>query len=140
GIKNLTWDFDPDEAAGQRGGYPLTGGWAAGPVGEPDAQKVLREINGYVTGHPEQHLDGFDKLKDDGSTTCASWIYCGVYPAPDNNLAAKKEADPSGVIDSERNWGWAWPANRRVLYNRASAYLNWKLGSEGWKWVWWAGQ
>jgi formate dehydrogenase major subunit len=128
GIKNLTWDFDPDP------GHVIT------PAGEPDAYKVLREINGYVTGHPEQHLDGFDKLKDDGSTTCASWIYCGVYPAPDTNLAAKKEADPSGVVDSERNWGWAWPANRRVLYNRASADLNGKPWSERKKWVWWDGK
>ena len=91
---------------------------------------MLREINGYVTGHPEQHLDGFDKLKDDGSTTCASWIYCGVYPAPDQNLAAKKEPDPPGVSNSERNWGWAWPANRRVLYNRASADLKGQPWSE----------
>jgi formate dehydrogenase major subunit len=128
GIKNLTWDFDPDP------GHVIT------PPGEADAHKVLREINGYITGNPSQHLDGFDKLKDDGSTTCASWIYCGVYPAPDNNLAAKKEADPPDVMDSERNWGWAWPANRRVLYNRASADLNGKPWSERKKWVWWDGK
>jgi formate dehydrogenase major subunit len=128
GIKNLVWEFDADP------GQQIT------PAGEPDAHKVLREINGYVTGHPEQHLDGFDKLKDDGSTTCASWIYCGVFPAPDQNLAAKKEADPPGVNDSERNWGWAWPANRRVLYNRASADLNGKPWSERKKWVWWDGK
>jgi formate dehydrogenase major subunit len=128
GIKNMTWDFDPDP------GHVIT------PAGEPDSAKVLREINGYVTGNPRQHLDGFDKLKDDGSTTCASWIYCGVYPAPDQNLAAKKEADPPGVNNSERNWGWAWPANRRVLYNRASADLKGKPWSERKKWVWWDGK
>ncbi len=128
GINNLTWDFDPDP------GHVIT------PAGEPDAHKVLREINGYVTGNPTQHLDGFDKLKDDGSTTCASWIYCGVYPAPDQNLAANKQADPAGVMNSERNWGWAWPANRRVLYNRASADLNGKPWSERKKWVWWDGK
>jgi formate dehydrogenase major subunit len=128
GINNLLWDFDPDP------------GHVIAPAGEPDSAKVLREINGYVTGHPSQHLDGFDKLKDDGSTTCASWIYCGVYPAPDQNLAAKKEADPPGVNNSERNWGWAWPANRRVLYNRASADLKGKPWSERKKWVWWDGK
>jgi formate dehydrogenase major subunit len=128
-FKNLTWDFDPDPAVRP-----------TGPPGEPDAHKVLREINGYVTGNPSRHLEGFDKLKDDGSTTCASWIYCGVYPAPDQNLAAKKQADPPGVNDSERNWGWAWPANRRVLYNRASADLNGKPWSERKKWVWWDGK
>jgi formate dehydrogenase major subunit len=127
-FKNLTWDFDPDP------GHPIT------PAGEPDAAKVLREINGYMSADPSQHLDGFDKLKDDGSTTCASWIYCGVFPAPDRNLAARKEADPPGVNNAERNWGWAWPANRRVLYNRASADLNGKPWSERKKWVWWDGK
>ena len=128
GFKNLVWDFDPDP------GKVIT------PAGEPDAHKVLREINGYVTGDPSRHLDGFDKLKDDGSTTCASWIYCGVYPAPDRNLAERKEADPPGVMNSERNWGWAWPANRRVLYNRASADPNGKPWSERKKWIWWDGK
>jgi formate dehydrogenase major subunit len=146
GIKNLTWDFDPDESERRKvGGSETTSSGSpslhpSGPPGEPDAHKILREINGYVTGHPDQHLDGFDKLKDDGSTTCASWIYCGVYPAPDQNLAAKKEADPPGSTNAERNWGWAWPANRRVLYNRASADLDGKPWSERKKWVWWDGK
>ena len=130
---------DAESALGFRSGSRRRGDPPALP-GEPDPHKVLREINGYVTGHPEQHLDGFDKLKDDGSTTCASWIYCGVYPAPDQNLAAKKEADPPGVNNSERNWGWAWPANRRVLYNRASADLKGQPWSERKRWVWWDGK
>jgi formate dehydrogenase major subunit len=128
GFKNMTWEFDRDP------------GHEGTVAGDPDEAKVLREINGYVTGNPSQHLDGFDKLKDDGSTTCASWIYCGVFPAPDRNLAARKEADPPGVNNAERNWGWAWPANRRVLYNRASADLNGKPWSERKKWVWWDGK
>ena len=128
GFKHLTWDFDPDP--GRQGTI----------AGEPDAAKVLREINGYQTGHPDQHLDGFDKLKDDGSTTCASWIYCGVFPAPDKNLAAKKEPDPPGVLGAELNWGWAWPANRRMMYNRASADLNGRPWSERKKWIWWDGK
>jgi formate dehydrogenase major subunit len=150
GFKNLVWDFDFDtessaraEGAERQAGDSAASGGSASSAhveGEPDAYKVLREINGYVTGNPSQHLDGFDKLKDDGSTTCASWIYCGVYPAPDRNLAARKEADPPGVMNSQRNWGWAWPANRRVLYNRASADLNGKPWSERKKWVWWDGK
>jgi formate dehydrogenase major subunit len=128
GFKHLTWDFDPDP--GHQGTI----------AGEPDAAKVLREINGYQTGQPDQHLDGFDKLKDDGSTTCASWIYCGVFPAPDKNLAARKEPDPPGVLGAELNWGWAWPANRRMLYNRASADLNGRPWSERKKWIWWDGK
>ena len=127
-FKNLTWDFEPDQTDKQSDGD-----------GEPDVHKVLREINGYVTGNTGRHLAGFDELKDDGSTTCASWIYCGVYPAPDRNLAARKEPDPPGVPGSHRNWGWAWPANRRVLYNRASADLQGRPWSEQKKWVWWDG-
>ncbi len=123
GIKHLTWDFAPDEP---------------GERGEPDAQKILREINGYYTGAPDRHLAGFADLKDDGSTTCASWIYCGVFPGPDRNLAMRKEPDPPGVIGAHLNWGWAWPANRRVLYNRASADPAGKPWSERKRWVWWA--
>ena len=123
GIKHLTWDFEPDQAPS----IP----------GEPDVEKVLREINGYHTGHTEQHLAGFAELKDDGSTTCASWIYCGVYPSPGQNLAARKEPDPPGVPGAQLNWGWAWPANRRVMYNRASADLEGRPWSERKKWVWW---
>src|SRR2546421_662119 len=72
GWSNVTWDFDPDP--GVKAIYP----------GEPDALKILREINGYQTADATQHLKGFAELKDDGSTTCASWIYCGCYPAPDH--------------------------------------------------------
>ena len=125
GWKNVTWEFDPD--AGEKPLYP----------DEPSARKVLREINGYVTGKPEQHLKGFGELKDDGSTTCASWIYCGCFPAPDRNLTARREPDRPGVPGAHLNWGWAWPANRRVMYNRASADPAGKPWSERKKWIWW---
>ena len=123
GIRNLVWSYEPD-----------------GPTevpGEPDAEKVLREINGYSTETPGRHLKGFAELKDDGSTTCASWIYCGVYPAPDENLAKRRQPDPPGTMGAHLNWGWAWPANRRVLYNRASADPKGRPWSKQKKWVWW---
>jgi formate dehydrogenase major subunit len=127
GFKNLVWDYEPDAPHG----IP----------GEPDVSKVLREINGYHTGHPERHLAGFGELEDDGSTTCASWIYCGVFPAPDRNLSARKEPDPPGVGGAHLNWGWAWPANRRVMYNRASADVQGRPWSARKQWIWWdAGQ
>ncbi len=128
GFRNLVWEFEPDP------------GHEESVAGEPDVSKALREINGFRTGNPKRHLAGFDELKDDGSTTCASWIYCGVFPAPDQNLSARKEPDPPGMMGSHRNWGWAWPANRRVLYNRASADLQGKPWSERKKWVWWDGR
>jgi formate dehydrogenase major subunit len=125
GFQQLTWDYESDAPESI--------------AGEPDPLKILKEINGYesATG---RHLGGFGELKDDGSTTCASWIYCGVFPAPDQNLAARKEPDPPGVVSAHLNWGWAWPANRRVMYNRASADPQGKPWSERKKWIWWDGQ
>jgi formate dehydrogenase major subunit len=127
GFKALTWDFDPVTPSSV--------------PGEPDPLKILKEINGYDTNDPGRHLAGFGDLKDDGSTTCASWIYCGVFPAPDQNRAASKTPDPPGAPGAQLNWGYAWPANRRIMYNRASADLDGKPWSERKKWVWWdAGQ
>jgi formate dehydrogenase major subunit len=105
--------------------------------GEPDVKKLLKEINGFYTADSGRHLSGFAELKDDGSTTCASWIYCGVYPAPDQNRAASKQPDPPGAPSAHLNWGWAWPANRRIMYNRASADLDGRPWSERKRWVWW---
>jgi len=123
GIRNLVWSYEPIEPPEVEG--------------EPDAEKILKEINGYHTGNPEHHLTGSGELKDDGSTTCASWIYCGVFPAPKKNLAKRREPDPPGMMGAHLNWGWAWPANRRVLYNRASADPKGLPWSERKKWVWW---
>ena len=123
GIRNLVWRYDPDEPPKVQG--------------EPEAEKILKEINGYSTENPEHHLAGSAELKDDGSTTCASWIYCGVFPAPNGNLAKRRQPDPAGTMGAHLNWGWAWPANRRVLYNRASADPKGRPWSERKKWVWW---
>ena len=105
--------------------------------GEPDATKLLKEINGFMTDDPGKHIASFGDLKDDGSTTCASWIYCGVLPAPDQNRAASKRPDPPGQPGAQLNWGYAWPANRRIMYNRCSADLAGRPWSERKKWVWW---
>jgi len=129
GFKNLTWDFDPEGPA------------AEGPPGEPDGHKILKEINGYQTADPSKHLAGFGELKDDGSTTCASWIYCGVFPAPDRNLAASRKPDPPDAPGgAQLGWGYTWPANRRIMYNRASADPQGRPWSERKKYIWWDGQ
>jgi formate dehydrogenase major subunit len=130
GFKRLTWDFEPDATSPPHHGLPPR-------PGEPDGLKILREINGYVTGRPQQHLAGFGDLKDDGSTTCASWIYCGVFPAPDQNRAASRKPDPPGTRGAQLGWAWSWPANRRIMYNRASADLQGRPWSEQKQWVWW---
>jgi len=110
-IPALTWDYlDEEENAG----------WKV--KDEPSARLVLKEINGTFveTGKP---VKGFGDLKSDGSTACGAWIYSGVYAPtkeePDgHNFAANRGPTTDWVA---LNWGFAWPANRRVMYNRASA-------------------
>jgi formate dehydrogenase major subunit len=120
-ILNVTWD------------YPQHGS-----TGEPDAEAVLKEINGYdvATGEP---VPLFTSLRDDGSTACGCWIYSGVY-ADGVNQARRRDpgdiADPHGGWVSPE-WAWAWPANRRVLYNRASADPQGRPWSERKRYVWW---
>jgi formate dehydrogenase major subunit len=130
GFKALTWEFDYDP-----GTYPAD----TRIQGEPDVHKILREVNGYKSGTTEL-LTTFGDLKDDGSTTCASWIYCGVYPKEGENRAANRRADPNNTPGSHLNWGFSWPANRRIMYNRASARPDGQPWSERKKWVWWDGQ
>jgi formate dehydrogenase major subunit len=127
GFKHLVFDYEAEDDGERR-------------RGEPDVRKLLKEINGYYSADPGRHLAGFGELKDDGSTTCASWIYCGVFPAPDQNRAASKQPDPPGQPGAHLRWGYAWPANRRIMYNRVSADLDGKPWSERKKWVWWDGQ
>ena len=115
-ILDLTWD------------YPTTG-----ETGEPDAEAVLAEINGWdAQGRP---LSSYEQLNEDGSSACGCWIYCGVYTDGDNQAARRKPAGEMGWIAGE--WGWAWPANRRILYNRASADPEGKPWSERKALVWW---
>jgi len=64
-------------------------------------------------------LPSFAMLRDDGSTTCGNWIYCGVWSQAGNNSARRDNSDPSG-LGQTLNWGFAWPVNRRIIYNRAS--------------------
>jgi formate dehydrogenase major subunit len=128
-FKNLLWDFDYDP-----GTYPKD----TRIQGEADVHKILKEINGYRSDTKE-HLSGFADLKDDGSTTCASWIYSGIFPRPDQNRAASRQPDPDNLPGSNLNWAFSWPANRRILYNRASAKPDGSPWSDRKKWVWWDG-
>ena len=94
---------------------------------------MLAEINGFdADGMP---LSGYTDLKDDGSTACGCWIYCGVYADGINQAARRKPGREQSWVAPE--WGWAWPANRRILYNRASADPDGRPWSERKAYVWW---
>jgi formate dehydrogenase major subunit len=118
-LQHLTWD------------YPTTGA-----TQDPDAAQVLREMNGYdlTTG---KLVTGYLALKDDGSTTCGNWIYSGVTPKDGENLARARQRDKPGEHTNHRDWGFAWPANRRIMYNRASADPDGKPWAENKKLIWW---
>jgi formate dehydrogenase major subunit len=101
---------------------------------EPSAEAVLKEINGYevATGRP---LSSFTEMRDDGSTLGGCWIYTGVYADGVNQAARRKPGREQSYVAPE--WGWAWPANRRNLYNRASADPEGRPWSERKALVWW---
>jgi formate dehydrogenase major subunit len=116
-IRDLTWDY-PTE----------------GPLQEPSAEAVLHEINGYTVAD-RKAVEGFTSLKDDGTTACGCWIYSGAYRDGKNQTARRKPHWEQNWVAPE--WAWAWPHNRRILYNRASADPEGKPWSERKKLVWW---
>ncbi len=115
GLDALTWDYT-----------------LAGEIREPNVEEVLQEINGrsVVDG---KLVSGYKELKNDGSTSCGCWIYSGIFPSAGENLARKRE--PRDFLG--HGWGFAWPADRRILYNRASARPDGAPWSERKKLVWW---
>jgi formate dehydrogenase major subunit len=104
-----------------------------GPHEEPSAEAVLQEINGRDSGG--ELLSTYEQLRDDGSTACGCWIYCGCFADGVNQTARKKPHTEMGRVADE--WAWAWPLNRRLLYNRASADPEGKPWSERKRYVWW---
>jgi formate dehydrogenase major subunit len=104
-----------------------------GPLNEPSGEAVLREINGV--GPDGRALSSYTELKDDGSTACGCWIYCGVYADEVNQSARRKPHWEQSYVAPE--WGWVWPANRAIIYNRASADPDGRPWSERKKYVWW---
>ncbi len=119
-ITSLTWDY----------GSP------------PDVHRVAQEMNGYdlIT---DGLLAGPGGLKDDGTTSCGNWLWCGSYTEEGNMMARRDNIDQSG-IGLFSNWAWCFPCNRRIMYNRASVDLEgnpwnpekpvirWDSGAERW--------
>lgn len=114
-LQAVTWDYPTDEH------------------GDVDPASVIAEINGYDSAG--EHLRTFVDLKADGSTSSGCWIYAGVYADGVNHAADRVPGYEQDQVASK--WAWAWPANRRILYNRASADPDGKPWSERKKHVWW---
>jgi formate dehydrogenase major subunit len=134
-LLNLTWDYDYEHPPFLPDGTPSR------IEGEPDANRVLQEINGWHTDKTDPTngkpllLSGFSDCKDDGSTACGAWIYSGVFPNYGRNRARDRQGQDSNPLHP--NWGFAWPHNRRILYNRASADPQGKPWSERKRYLWW---
>ncbi|HEV2399435.1 MAG TPA: molybdopterin-dependent oxidoreductase [Candidatus Sulfotelmatobacter sp.] len=115
GLLALTWDYPLEE-----------------PHGEPQVEAVLKEINGYTVANRKQ-LKHIQSLKNDGSTACGAWIYCGVFPDENRNRA--NERKPKDLLG--HGWGFSWPNDCRIIYNRASARPDGRPWSERKKLIWW---
>jgi formate dehydrogenase major subunit len=114
-IQNLTWNYRRE-----------------GPQQEPVVDDIVKEINGYTIADGKV-VKGFTQLKDDGSTACGCWIFSGIMPEEGKNLSRRRDGDEYASL----NWGFTWPANRHILYNRASADPQGKPWSERKKYIWW---
>ena len=106
--------------------------WPYSNPNSPAPEELAREYSGkalrdltdpktptLVVRKAGEQLAGFGELRDDGSTSSGCWIFCGAWGPTGNLMARRDNSDPTG-IGQTINWAWAWPANRRVLYNRAS--------------------
>jgi formate dehydrogenase major subunit len=109
-VLNMAWDYknpydpEPEEVAKESNGYALAD---------------LHDDKGNLVLRKGQLLDNFAQLRDDGSTACFNWVFAGSWTEAGNQMARRDNAD-SG-LGCTPGWAWAWPQNRRILYNRASA-------------------
>jgi formate dehydrogenase major subunit len=130
-ILNLTWSYrvpekpTPEELARELNGYTLE------DVTDPnDPTKVLIPAG--------RQLDSFAQITDDGKTAAGCWIYAGSFTEAGNQMARRDANDPGDTGLAPR-WAWSWPANRRILYNRASADVQGKPFAPHKPLVWWNG-
>ncbi len=125
-IVNLSWEYGTQDATGK--------------VKHVDTHAIAKEINGYfledvydkkvdppkLIGKKGDLVTSFPSLQADGSTSSGNWIYCNSYimkeGKPTNMMARRGKDDPTG-LGLFPGWTWAWPVNRRIIYNRASVDL-----------------
>jgi formate dehydrogenase major subunit len=126
----------------------LNATWSYTNPQNPSLAEVAREINGRAladvtdaklnqTVKAGQQLPGFGWLRDDGSTASGNWLYCGSWTEAGAQMQRRGTEDPSG-LGVYANWGWSWPANRRVLYNRASCDVEGRPWDAERAQVWWS--
>ena len=114
-IVNLWWPYsNPDDPTAEELAKEYTGRALTDLTDPQRPWEVLRKAG--------EQLSGFGELRDDGSTLSGCWIYAGAWSEEGNLMARRDNSDPTG-IGQTLNWAWAWPANRRVMYNRASCDL-----------------
>lgn len=108
-VLNMTWNYrdpynpEPEEVAKESNGYAL---------------QDLKDDQGQVFARKGELLADFSQLRDDGSTASFNWVFCGSWTEAGNQMARRDNADTGH--GATPGWAWAWPANRRILYNRAS--------------------
>ena len=127
-ILNLTWPYtDPEHPALADLAMEINGK-ALADLNDPATKQSLRA---------GQQLPGFAWLRDDGTTSCGNWIYSGCWTEAGPQLARRGTDDPSG-LGVYPNWAWSWPANRRVMYNRASCDPSGKPWDPDRRQIWWS--
>src|SRR6266542_2216276 len=141
-LRVLDWWYPEDELGDPKMEAVLAeiNGWKTNPVaggGDPGARdRVVFGIDRDGNAHHGPQVNGFAELKSDGSTSCGCWIYSGVLGRDGVNKAnSRKSRDYLG-----HGWGFAWPSDRRIIYNRASARPDGSPWSERKKLVWWASE
>ncbi|SPD75876.1 Formate dehydrogenase subunit alpha [uncultured Desulfobacterium sp.] len=96
-----------------------------------DPDVLAKKINGWYTRDVTinekiykkgEQVASFAFLQDDGSTVSLNWLYCNCY-GPTGNLSKRRDRTQTPMqarIGIFPNFSWAWPVNRRIIYNRAS--------------------
>ena len=126
--------------------------WPYADPEDPKADEIARELNGHaieavydltdpskVLVEKGKQVAGFAQLRDDGTTSCGCWIYSGCFNENGNNMARRDNSDPDDAGFYSK-WAFSWPANRRILYNRASADVNGKPWDPARKTIAWNGE
>jgi formate dehydrogenase major subunit len=118
----------------------------------PSAEELAKEYNGYALADipdPKEQgkflvrkgdqVPGFAVLQADGTTASGCWIFAGSWTQAGNQMARRDPADPYG-LGATPGWAWSWPANRRILYNRASADVSGRPWDPNRKYIFWNGE